>query len=114
MLQIPWTYILLFPTFLLSLNVFQIQLYLPSIPSLFWSSVKVDNQEICIDSHIHNDYYDEYEMHYRLEGSADESSPVLVFSNAILCDLRIWDAAIARFKFHFPNYRFLRYGTSFF
>ena len=114
MLQIPWTYIFLFPTLLLSLNVFHIQLYLPSIQSVFLSSVKVDSQEICIDSHIHNDYYDEYQMHYRLEGSANESSPVLVFSNGMNCDLRIWNAAIARFKLHFPNYRFLRYGTSLF
>lgn len=113
-MQIPWTYVFLFPTLLLSLNVFHIQVYLPSIPPLFLSSVKVDNQEICIDSHIYNDYYDEYEMHYRLEGSADESSPVLLFSNGINNDLRIWDAAIARFKLQFPNYRFLRYGTSLF
>ena len=114
MLQIPWTYILLFPTLLLSLEVFPIQIYLPSIQSLFLSSVKVDDQDICIDSHINNTYYDEYQMHYRLEGSANESSPVLVFSNGMNCDLRIWDDAIAEFKSHFPDYRFLRYGTSLF
>ena len=60
LLQIPWTYIFLFPTLLLSLNVFHIQLYLPSIQSLFLSSVKVDDQEILIDSHIDNNHYDEY------------------------------------------------------
>ena len=115
MLQISWTYIFLFPTLLLlSLNVFPIQLYLPSIQSLFLSSGKVDNQEICNDSYIPNDYYDAYQMHYRLEGSANESSPVLVFSNGMNCDLRIWDPAIASFKSYFPNYRFLRYGTSLF
>ena len=53
-------------------------------------------------------------MHYRLEGSANDSSPVLVFSNGMNCDLRIWDGAIDRFKSYFPNYRFLRYGTSLF
>ena len=86
----------------LSLNVFNIQPYLPSAQSLLFGSssiVKVDNNsEICIDLYIHNDYYDEYDMHYRLEGSVNELSPVLVFSNAMNCDLRIWDTAIDVFK----------------
>ena len=116
MLPITWNYtFLFFPTLVLSLNVFNIQLYLPSAQSLLFgssSTIKVDNNsEIYIDSHIHNDYYDEYDMHYRLEGSVNESSPVLVFSNGMNCDLRIWDAAIGVFKSQFPDYRFLRYGT---
>ena len=112
MLPITWNYtFLFFPILLLSLSVFHIQPYLPSAQYLlFGSSSTVNNSETCIDSHIHNDYYDEYDMHYRLEGSVNESSPVLVFSNGMNCDLRIWDAAIDIFKLQFPDYRFLRYG----
>ena len=69
------------------------------------------DEEIYIDSHIPNNYYDAYQMHYRLEGSAKNSSPVLVFSNGVNCDLRIWDEAVAILKQRFPDYRFLRYGT---
>ena len=56
-------------------------------------------------------YHDGYSLHYRLEGSVNDSSPVLVFCNGLNCDLHMWDAAIALLKQRFPNFRFLRYGT---
>ena len=54
--------------------------------------------------------HDGYRIHYRLEGSANDSSPVLVFCNGLNCDLHMWDAVIAPLKQVFPNFRFLRYG----
>lgn len=66
--------------------------------------------EKVIDTHTP---YDGYRLHYRLEGSVDDSSPVLIFCNGLNCDLHMWDAAVALLKQRFPNYRFLRYGRSF-
>ena len=55
--------------------------------------------------------HDGYRLHYRLEGSVNDPSPVLIFCNGLNCDLHMWDAAIASLKQLFPNFRFLRYGT---
>lgn len=63
--------------------------------------------EQVIDSHV---THDGYRLHYRLEGSTNDSSPVLVFCNGLNCDLYMWDACIAPLKQRFPNFRFLRYG----
>ena len=52
-----------------------------------------------------------YQMHYRLETCANDAGPVLVFSNGVNCDIRIWDSVIALMKQRFPEYRYLRYGT---
>ena len=54
--------------------------------------------------------HDGYRLHYRLEGSVNDSSPVLIFCNGLNCDLHMWDAAIAPLKQRFPDFRFLRYG----
>ena len=61
-----------------------------------------------IDAHIP---HDGYQLHYRLEGCVNEASPVLVFSNGVNCDIRMWDATIPLLKKRFPDFRFLRYGT---
>ena len=63
--------------------------------------------EKAIDTHF---LHDGYRLHYRLEGSMDVSSPVLVFCNGLNCDLHMWDATIAPLKRLFPDFRFLRYG----
>ena len=63
---------------------------------------------VVIDSHIP---HDGYQLHYRLEGSANPSSPVVIFSNGVDCDLRIWSDAVELLKQRFPDFRFLRYGT---
>ena len=65
--------------------------------------------EKVVDTHVP---HDGYRLHYRLEGSINDSSPVLVFCNGLNCDLHMWDAVIAPLKHCFPNYRFLRYGRS--
>lgn len=64
--------------------------------------------EKVIDSNVP---HDGYRLHYRLEGSTDDSSPVLVFCNGLNCDLHMWDAVVAPLKQHFANFRFLRYDT---
>ena len=63
--------------------------------------------EKIIDAHVP---HDGYLLHYRLEGWADDSSPVIVFCNGLNCDLHMWDAAIALLKPRLPHTRFLRYG----
>ena len=63
--------------------------------------------EKVIDTHVP---HDGYRLHYRLEGSVNDSSPVLIFCNGLNCDLHMWDAAIAPLKQRFPDFRFLRYG----
>ena len=63
--------------------------------------------EKIIDTHVP---HDGYLLHYRLEGWADDSSPVLIFCNGLNCDLHMWDAAIALLKLRLPGFRFLRYG----
>lgn len=63
--------------------------------------------ERIIDTHVP---HDGYPLHYRLEGCADESSPVIVFCNGLNCDLHMWDAAIALLKPRLLGARFLRYG----
>ena len=67
----------------------------------------LSGNEKIIDTHFP---HDGYRLHYRLEGSVDDSSPVLIFCNGLNCDLHMWDAAIALLKQRFPNFRFLRYG----
>ena len=67
--------------------------------------------ERVIDSHLP---HDGYRLHYRLEGSVNDSSPVLIFCNGLNCDLHMWDATVALLKQRLPNHRFLRYGRSFF
>ena len=64
--------------------------------------------EKIIDTQVQHDGYN---IHYRLEGSVNDSSPVLIFCNGLNCDLHMWDAAIASLKQRFPSFRFLRYGT---
>lgn len=54
--------------------------------------------------------HDGYRLHYRLEGSVDDSSPVVIFCNGLNCNLHMWDATITLLKQRFPNFRFLRYG----
>lgn len=68
----------------------------------------IPSAEKVIDTHIP---HDGYRLHYRLEGSVDDSSPVLIFCNGLNCDLHMWDAAIAPLKQRFPCFRFLRYDT---
>ena len=63
--------------------------------------------EKIIDTHVP---HDGYLLHYRLEGCADDSSPVIIFCNGLNCDLHMWDAAIALLKPRLPDVRFLRYG----
>ena len=63
--------------------------------------------EKIIDTHVP---HDGYLLHYRLEGCADESSPVIIFCNGLNCDLHMWDAAIALLKPRLLDIRFLRYG----
>lgn len=63
--------------------------------------------EKIIDTHVP---HDGYLLHYRLEGCAVDSSPVIIFCNGLNCDLHIWDAAIALLKPRLPDIRFLRYG----
>ena len=63
--------------------------------------------EKIIDTHVP---HDGYLLHYRLEGCADDSSPVLVFCNGLNCDLHMWDAAVDLLKPRLLGFRFLRYG----
>lgn len=67
----------------------------------------LSGKEKIIDTHFS---YDGYRLHYRLEGSVDDSSPVLIFCNGLNCNLHMWDSAIKLLKQRFPNFRFLRYG----
>lgn len=46
------------------------------------------------------------EIHYKLEGT--EGSPILVFSNSLGTDLRMWDAIIPALL---PYFQILRYDT---
>lgn len=71
--------------------------------------VHLPGTEKVIDTYIP---HDGYRLHYRLEGSVNDSSPVLMFCNGLNCDLYMWDAAVALLKRRFPNFRFLRYGES--
>ncbi|KAG0693721.1 Alpha/Beta hydrolase protein [Suillus ampliporus] len=48
-------------------------------------------------------------LHYRLEGSSDNSSPVLVFINDTFVNLHIWDPTVSVLKQRYPKYRILRY-----
>ncbi|KAK9319882.1 hypothetical protein V1517DRAFT_356861 [Lipomyces orientalis] len=50
--------------------------------------------------------FDARTLHFRLEGSSDQESAVLV----LLTDMHIWDSAISLLKQEIPNVRFLRYG----
>ena len=63
--------------------------------------------EKIIDTHVP---HDGYLLHYRLEGCADDSSPVIIFCNGLNCDLHMWDAAVSLLKPRLPGVRFLRYG----
>ena len=69
--------------------------------------LRLSNAEKVLDTCVP---HDGYRLHYRLEGSVDDSSPVLIFCNGLNCDLHMWDAAIAPLKQRFPDFRFLRYG----
>ena len=69
--------------------------------------LRLSTAEKVIDTHVP---HDGYRLHYRLEGSVNDSSPVLIFCNGLNCDLHMWDAAIAPLKQRFPDFRFLRYG----
>lgn len=48
---------------------------------------------------------------YRIEGSSDPDSPVIVLSNSILVDWSIWDEVVSSFLGKNPQYRVLRYLT---
>lgn len=65
------------------------------------------DSELLVDNEV---LFDGGILHYRLEGCPDPASPVLVFSNAFLTSLHIWDSAIILLKDQFPGFRFLRYG----
>ncbi|KAF7596903.1 hypothetical protein BBP40_011948 [Aspergillus hancockii] len=56
---------------------------------------------------------DGVDLPYRLEGSTDPHSPVIVLSNAILVDYTIWDGFVDAFLSNpkNQNYRILRYLT---
>lgn len=56
---------------------------------------------------------DGVELRYRLEGSADPAAPLIVLSNSILVDYKIWDGFLASFFSNTvnKNYRVLRYLT---
>ena len=69
--------------------------------------LRLSTAEKVIDTHVP---HDGYRLHYRLEGSVNDSSPVLIFCNGLNCDLHMWDAATAPLKLRFPDFRFLRYG----
>ncbi|KAK4692269.1 3-oxoadipate enol-lactonase, partial [Lecanoromycetidae sp. Uapishka_2] len=64
--------------------------------------------ETLIDTHF---AHDGYRLHYRLEGSPDDSSPVVVFCNGLNTDLHLWDPTIELLKQRAPGFRFLRYDT---
>lgn len=70
--------------------------------------LRLSTADKVIDTHVP---HDGYRLHYRLEGSVNDTSPVLIFCNGMNCDLHMWDAAIAPLKQRFPNFRFLRYDT---
>lgn len=69
--------------------------------------LRLPTAEKVIDTHVP---HDGYRLHYRLEGSVNDSSPVLLFCNGLNCDLHMWDTAISPLKQRFPDFRFLRYG----
>ncbi|KAF9883014.1 hypothetical protein FE257_004327 [Aspergillus nanangensis] len=56
---------------------------------------------------------DGVDLPYRLEGSSDPHSPVIVLSNSILVDYSIWDAFVDAFLANPKNshFRILRYNT---
>ncbi|KAE8442325.1 hypothetical protein EG329_003458 [Mollisiaceae sp. DMI_Dod_QoI] len=56
---------------------------------------------------------DGVELPFRLEGSADPAAPLIVLSNCILVDHKIWDGFLTSFFSHSENkkYRILRYLT---
>jgi pimeloyl-ACP methyl ester carboxylesterase len=56
---------------------------------------------------------DSVELRYSLEGSADPAAPLIVLSNSILVDYKIWDGFVASFFSNPANrkYRVLRYLT---
>jgi len=48
-------------------------------------------------------------LQYRLEWPSDPIGPVIVFINALLTNIHIWDPVVSLLKKTFPNSRFLRY-----
>lgn len=56
---------------------------------------------------------DSVELFFRLEGSADPDAPLIVLSNSILVDYKIWDGFVSAFLSNPVNkkYRVLRYLT---
>ncbi|MCJ1245878.1 hypothetical protein MMC30_003082 [Trapelia coarctata] len=48
------------------------------------------------------------DLKYRLEWSSDPTGPVIVFVNALLTNIHIWDPVISLLKEIYPRYRFLR------
>lgn len=48
---------------------------------------------------------------WQLDGCKDPHAPLVVFSNSLLTDLHIWDAAVGQLIRVFPRLRFLRYNT---
>lgn len=69
--------------------------------------VHLPSNQIVIDTTIP---HDGYRLHYRLEGSTDDSGPVVIFCNGLNTNLNLWDPVIALLKHRFPNFRYLRYG----
>jgi pimeloyl-ACP methyl ester carboxylesterase len=48
---------------------------------------------------------------WHIDGCEDPQAPLVVFSNSLLTDYHIWDAAVVRLIRAFPTFRFLRYNT---